>query len=332
MFRVLLSAAILLLACAPGLRAADSAEGRLALDGSIAPNGSAVELRWLDARPPRVGTVTVSRRFLGQMGATTWQPVSPGPGAGLRFIDEGLLPGIAYEYRVIRSDRDIVDVGYWATGVALPAVEARGTAHVVVDESVLPEIAARLARFERDLTGDGWQVERHTVARGEARASRRNLEKAIGIRNLLRERYLADPFGTHVAILVGHVPVVHSGLAAPDGHKPVPLPSDLFYADMDGTWGVTQEGLLADNRVPGDFIEMQIGCLCRQRASSLRTPRAAQHRRSRGGGHRRASRRGRSPSLALGRRFRGAGRSALCCGIRQQGGLRPQLRQWQAAV
>ena len=259
MFRVFLSAAILLLACVSATSARDQVEGILALDGSIAPNGRAVELRWLDAKPPRVGSVTVRRRILGQVGAQHWQPVGQTQGPVLRFVDDSTRPGIAYEYQVIRAARDIVDVGYWATGVDLPAVEARGTAHVVVDETVLPDIAVRLARFERDLAGDGWQVARQVAPRGEERASRRTLEMALGIRNGLRERYLADPFGTHVAILVGHVPVVHSGMAAPDGHEPVALPSDLFYADMDGTWGATPEGLLADNRVPGDFIEMQVG-------------------------------------------------------------------------
>lgn len=250
---------ILLLACAAAGQARDASEAILALDGSIAPNGRAVELRWFDAQPPRVGAVTVRRRLLGQIGALHWQPVGPVSGPVMRFVDDTVRPGIAYEYQVIRSARDVIDVGYWTTGVDLPVVEDRGTAHVIVDESLLPDIAARLARFERDLTADGWRVERQEVPRGESRAPRRTLEMAIGIRNRLQERYLADPFGRHVTILVGHVPVVHSGQAAPDGHEPVPLPSDLFYADMDGTWGATQEGLLVDNRVPGDFIEMQVG-------------------------------------------------------------------------
>ena len=160
----------------------------------------------------------------------------------------------------MRTARDIVDVGYWTTGVQLPAVEARGSAYVIVDRSVSADLTARLARFERDLIGDGWRVQRLEVPRGDDTAPPvQTLAVMVQIRNWLKERYFQDPFGKHAVILVGHVPIPLSGKAAPDGHGAVPLPSDLFYADMDGTWRATPEGLLAETAVPGDFIEMQIG-------------------------------------------------------------------------
>ena len=98
------------------------------------------------------------------------------------------------------------------------------------------------------------------VPRGDDTASPvQTLAVMVQIRNWLQERYFQDPFGKHAVILVGHVPIPLSGKAKPDGHGAVPLPSDLFYADMDGTWRATPEGLLAETAVPGDFIEMQIG-------------------------------------------------------------------------
>jgi hypothetical protein len=60
-------------------------------------------------------------------------------------------------------------------------------------------------------------------------------------------------------VLVGHVPIVLSGQARPDGHGAVPHATDLFYAEVDGQWRATPEGLLLENRLPSDVIEMQVG-------------------------------------------------------------------------
>ena len=48
-------------------------------------------------------------------------------------------------------------------------------------------------------------------------------------------------------------------MAAPDGHEPVPHASDLIYGDVDGRWQVTNGNLLANNTLPSDEIEMQLG-------------------------------------------------------------------------
>jgi hypothetical protein len=233
----------------------------LPMDGHITDDGEAIELNWFDANPPRVGSVAVKRRIYGQIGAESWKTRATGLGPVMRYRDDTIVPGVAYEYQVLRSARVIVDVGYWLAGTKLPATDHRGTAYVIVDETVADDIVPRLARFERDLTGDGWQVQRHLVPRGNRNGAKRldTLKDALQIRLWLRARYEQDPFGQHVVILVGHVPMVLSGRANPDGHESHPHPSDLFYADMDGQWRVTPEGFLLENRVPSDFIEMQIG-------------------------------------------------------------------------
>lgn len=241
------------------LWAQDSVEKPLPLDGSIAANGKRVELRWDQAQPPRVGAVIVNRRLLGEQGATSWQALGPALGPVLSFEDDTTEPGIAYEYQVMRTARDIVDAGYWATGVDLPAVVARGTAHVVVDQTVAGPLAAHLDRFERDLIGDGWQVVRHDSPRGDLANPVRNLTAAVSVKTWLTAQYHEDPFGQHAVVLVGHVPIVLSGQARPDGHGAVPHATDLFYAEVDGQWRATPEGLLLENRLPSDVIEMQVG-------------------------------------------------------------------------
>lgn len=248
-----------LLFCAGALLAQTSVEKPLPVDGNIARNGSQVELNWFSATPPRVGAVTVKRRLYGQTGGDSWKTISPALGHAMRFNDTTIKAGVAYEYQILRSARDIVDVGYWLTGVELPAQETRGHAYLVIDETISEAVAPRLARFERDLIADGWAVHRHEVPRGDLKDLRANLVKAISVKNWLRQQYYSDPFQNHAVILIGHVPIVMSGRMNPDGHKVVPHATDLFYAEMDAQWGATLEGLLVENIVPGDFIEMQVG-------------------------------------------------------------------------
>ena len=76
----LLFSVLILLTSATVLVAETSVEKHLPLDGSIAPNGRAVELSWFDADPPRVGSVIVNRRTLGQTGAGSWQALGPALG------------------------------------------------------------------------------------------------------------------------------------------------------------------------------------------------------------------------------------------------------------
>jgi hypothetical protein len=236
-----------------------SAEKILPLDAHFNADGTALELNWFEAHLPRVGSVTVKRRLYGQLGGQTWQTIAEGLGPVMRYTDTTVGPGVAYEYQVLRTARDIVDVGYWLAGTELPARAQRGHAYVIVDETVAGDIAPRLDRFEWDLIGDGWRVQRYDVPRGDGRKPVENLRNALAVKEWLRARYNEDPFGQHAVILVGHVPIVKSGKANPDGHEKVPHPTDLFYADMDGRWTLLRDGVALDNRVPGDFIELQIG-------------------------------------------------------------------------
>lgn len=228
------------------------------MDGHFNATGTALELNWFEATPPRVGSVTVKRRRYGQLGGQTWQTIAEGLGPVMRYTDTTVRPGIAYEYQVLRTARDIVDVGYWLGGTDLPAQPHQGHAHVIVDDTIAEAIAPRLARFVQDLTGDGWQVTRRTIARHTGKNTD-DLRGSLILKDWLLTQYAADPFARHVAILVGHVPIVKSGKANPDGHEPVPHATDLFYADMDGRWHLSPQNTLQDNMVPGDFIEMQIG-------------------------------------------------------------------------
>ena len=196
-----------------------SIEKILPLDGHFNADGTALEMNWFDANPPRVGSVTIKRRLYGQIGGQTWQTIASGLGPVMRYTDETVRPGVAYEYQVLRMARDIVDVGYWLAGTELPAQAQRGTAYIIVDETIAEAIGPRLERFEHDLISDGWKVLRHSTPRGDIKAPSENLEKARALKKWLRARYNEDPFGQHAVVLVGHVPVVKSGKANPDGRN-----------------------------------------------------------------------------------------------------------------
>ncbi len=257
--RILISVAAAWLLGPGALYAQQSVEKILPMDAHIGAGGNLLELNWFDADPPRVGSVTVRRRAYGQTGGQSWEVLGTGLGPVMRYADDTVVPGRAYEYQVMRTAKDIVDVGYWLGGTEVPAEAARGNAWVLVDETVAEPLNAHLARFTRDLAGDGWAVRRRTVSRHSDKDVLENLKTAAAIKAWLAEQYNADPFGRHTVILVGHVPFVRSGRARPDGHDLKSHATDLFYADTDGQWQAIPEGVLTQNRVPGDFIEMQIG-------------------------------------------------------------------------
>lgn len=229
-------------------------ERALRVEGSIAPDGSSVSLQWWQNEPNGPDPVTISRRVLGSEGADTWQALATLPGTTSSYTDTTTGAGIAYEYQVYRAYREVpgnpVDEagGYWTTGIAIPAVESRGIALLVVDETVAPPLSGELSRLEMDLAGDGWQVVRRDNPRHDDHASAR----PQALRSWIQSEHAKNPGTRHALLLVGHLPYVMSGRDDPDGHDSVPHPTDLFHADTDGPWSDTVNR--GTNNLPGDGI------------------------------------------------------------------------------
>ena len=234
-------------------------EKLLPLNGSISADGRRVDLDWLHSPRAHSGVIKLERRQLGEVGAESWKQLGSVQSARFRITDNSTEPGVAYEYRVQRIGRKILDVGYWVTGVDVPADETLRNAHIIVDETIAEALGPWLLRFERDLIGTGWQVSKYLTERHDRQRPRKNFERAVAIRSWLRKQYSDDPFGEHAIILIGHVPLLSSGQVGPDGHKIEPHATDLFYADMDGQWRVSRDGVLGENQVPSSNIEMQVG-------------------------------------------------------------------------
>lgn len=243
----------------PELHAQELSEQSLPLDAELASDGRSITLSWYDTPRAHRGAVTVKRRILGQTGGDSWQTIASAAPRGLRYTDDQIEPGTAYEYQVLRSGRELIDVGYWTAGTEIPAIEDRGWAYVIVDDTLADGLQPHLSRFLRDLTGDGWRPVLQRAPRHVPNDPLTTLKGAAAVKKWLTDAYARDPFARHAVILVGHVPVVTSGRAAPDGHKAVPHATDLFYAELDGRWRARPDGQLLENALPSDVLEMQIG-------------------------------------------------------------------------
>ncbi len=242
------------------LAAAESlAEGVLQLDGEIIDNGKTVKLSWSRASGSNVGRVSIQRRVLGQTGKESWQSIGSLRSFARIYLDTEFQSGVAYEYQVSRPSKEKTETGYWATGLNLPVRENQGVALVVVDETLVDDLAPRLDRFMLDLIGDGWTVVPHKVPRGSNRDPVANLKAARELRAWIQNRYNSAHYLPHALILIGRIPVVKSGQTAPDGHQKRPLESDLFYAEMNALWQDNGKGLLLHDTIPSDHIEMQVG-------------------------------------------------------------------------
>lgn len=257
---IILCTGLLVLAASWISGATDSfPERSLQIDGKISDDGTRVELQWAKSSGKKIGRIKIQRRILGETGRDSWMSIASVRSFSRLYSDDTVRPGVAYEYRVTRPSQEQIETGYWATGRYLAAEENRGVAIVLVDETLAGDLATRLDRFMQDLIGDGWSVVRRDTPRGIDKDPVANLKEARKLSAWIRRLYHSNPAVSHALMLVGHVPVVKSGRANPDGHKRRPLETDLFYADMDGIWSDNGQGILLHNAIPSDHIEMQIG-------------------------------------------------------------------------
>ena len=234
-------------------------ERSLQIDGEITEDGTRVRLSWARSADKKVGRISIQRRVLGETNKASWLSLASARSFARLYTDDTTRAGVAYEYRVSRPSQQRVETGYWVTGRNLVAEETRGVAIVVVDETLVGDLVSRIDRFMLDLVGDGWKVVRLDAPRGDLKDPEANLKAARKLKARIKRQYYSDPSASHALILVGHVPVVKSGRANPDGHKPRPLETDLFYADTNGIWSDNSQGVLLHNAIPSDHIEMQVG-------------------------------------------------------------------------
>ena len=230
------------------LRALDATwEYAVQVSASVQISPPQIALSW----PPDLGATpngyTVYRKAPE---ANSWNDGITLPGTATGFIDANVTIGATYEYQIVKAASGYAGYGYIYTGINAPLVEGRGKVVLIVDNTYAADLSAELARLDQDLVGDGWQVQRHDVARDE---------NPINIKALIQSDYAADPANVQAVFLFGHVPVVRSGNLNVDGHQPRPMPADVFYGDVDGDWTDSDgDGVFDQNTIPTD-VELEVG-------------------------------------------------------------------------
>ena len=171
-------------------------------------------------------------------------------GAPLEYADNTVALGTAYEYRIQRGTDGLGGNGYVYAGVAVPAIEDRGTVVLLVADTHAAYLAPELAQLVSDLRGDGWQVLRHDVA---------PTLPPPQVKALIVADYQAAPAAVNTVFIVGHVAVPYAGDLNPDEHPDHQgaWPADVYYGTLTSTWTDTQVNNAAATRpenqnVPGD--------------------------------------------------------------------------------
>ncbi len=190
----------------------------------------------------------------------------------LTYTDENVIPGIAYEYQVLKvctpAGVKTINVGgidtvttYFGSGYVLSGINVsptlhRGTVILLVDSTMMMPLSAEIARLEQDLKNELWTV----IKRSAPRATAFNSEAVATTKEIIFSIIEKNPNEQYSILLLGRIPVPYSGLMAPDGHAPDHLgawPADVYYGDFDGEWAdesINSTGAArAENKnVPGD--------------------------------------------------------------------------------
>ncbi len=241
--------------------ALDPKDESVQVSAAISKTPASIALHW-ESDPNATG-YSVSRKLLT---ATKWALLARLPKTAQGYVDSKVSPGIAYEYRILKSASGYSGYGFILSGVEVPFLENSGKIILVVDETYAAQLAPELSRLVQDLIGDGWTVIRRDVPGNAPVAS---------VKNLIKTEYIADKKNVKAVFLFGHVPVPYSGNFNPDGHGEHrgAWPADAFYGDMDGVFTdktVNNPGpARAENKnVPGDgkydqsliaSVELQVG-------------------------------------------------------------------------
>jgi len=243
-------------------------------------NPTALRLHW--RRSPRYETTKIERRIRGS--GTNWTTLNSGNATpALQFTDTGITVGTLYDYRLTELGPSLQDLYLpgLVAAVEAPPVLSRGKVLMLVDNTLASSLQAELSQYSLDLVGDGWQVLSNSVARHDDTTWSANTNNIRIIKQSIQSTYGAHT-NLKLLVLVGHVAVPYTGMAAEDGHQYLndnhfgAWSSDLYYADMDGVWtndalpyqkpgipvrfGITTN-IVGDGKFDHDFIPADPGGL-----------------------------------------------------------------------
>jgi PKD repeat protein len=209
-----------------------------------------ITLRWV--QDLENSGFTIYRKFRN---ASSWgTPIGTAVSTATSFTDTNVQPGLAYEYRVLKSLAGYgggSSNGYLYAGMRVPPVHRQGSSILVVDNTFAQDLAMEIARLEQDMEEEGWRVRTLYVDRDAP---------VTQVKALIQQAALGDNATNRTLFLLGRVPVPYSGNIAPDGHVPDhqgAWPCDGYYGDLDGIWtdnmvNVTDASQERNRNIPGD--------------------------------------------------------------------------------
>lgn len=176
------------------------------------------------------------------------------------YTDASVIADSAYEYQVVANHHSGSSIwiakGYIYAAIKSPAMHNKGALVLMVDSTFSDSCSFGIHQLMKDLSGDGWQVLRHDVARALADTA---------VKALINADY-AGTANVKAVLLLGHVAVPYSGDQNPDGH-PDHLgawPADAYYAYLSAPWTDVSVNDIsaaypANRNIPGDGKWDQVG-------------------------------------------------------------------------
>lgn len=159
-----------------------------------------------------------------------WSVVVQLPSSATSYEDATTEAGKSWEYNVRRGDaQGVVGNAYVLAGLEVPFRDDPGEVLIVTDEVSATELAEKLERLEGDLQGDGWTVQRISIAAGATPQT---------LKGRIEEAQAVSAGRLRSILLLGEVPRAFSGLIRPDGHPDHEgaWPADGYFADLQGSW------------------------------------------------------------------------------------------------
>jgi hypothetical protein len=204
-------------------------------------------------------------------GATNWgTAIATLPSNATGYTDLAVSINTLYDYKIqMTSLATPVKFGYLSSGIEVKANSNRGIAIVVIESSFIANIEFQNAvdTFTEDLELDGWFPKVIYVNAADL---------VVDVKTDITTVYNEDPSKTKLLVLIGNVPVPHSGELNPDGHSDHEgaWPTDTYYAEMNGNWtdasvnnttstnalnhNIPGDGKLDQTYLPSD-VELQVG-------------------------------------------------------------------------
>lgn len=166
-----------------------------------------------------------------------------------RYVDNNVMVGTAYEYRVSKTSPLGNGFGYVYAAMKLPATEWKGSILLLIDSTINARLKTEINTLKSDLANEAWNVITYVpLAKNTVTEIRTKISDIKKINPDLK-----------TVFILGHVKVPYSGNFAFDSHPDHvgAWPADSYYADLDGTWtdvNVDNAGAArAENKnIPGD--------------------------------------------------------------------------------